>query len=204
MIDEVDKTSSNQVFLNFLGMLRNKFLLRNDGLDTAFQSVILAGVYDIKNLKRKITGEEILSNTGEKKYNSPWNIAAEFLVDMSFNPAEISTMLAEYENDHHTGMDITAISNELYRYTSGYPFLVSKLCKIIDERLNKNWTPDGVGQAVKIILKDKSTLFDDIGKTLENNKKLYDLIFSVMIKGKEVDFFFFYPEIELGSIYGII
>lgn len=35
-----------------------------------FHSVILAGVYDIKNLKLKIRPEE------EHKYNSPWNIAA--------------------------------------------------------------------------------------------------------------------------------
>ena len=55
-IDEVDKSSNNQVFLNFLGLLRNKYLLRSAGKDTTFHSVILAGVYDVKNLKRKITG----------------------------------------------------------------------------------------------------------------------------------------------------
>jgi predicted AAA+ superfamily ATPase len=53
-IDEVDKTSNNQLFLSFLGMLRNKFLLRQQGKDKTFYSVILAGVYDIKNLKLKI------------------------------------------------------------------------------------------------------------------------------------------------------
>ena len=30
MIDEVDKSSNNQLFLSFLGMLRNKYLLKND------------------------------------------------------------------------------------------------------------------------------------------------------------------------------
>ncbi len=43
LIDEVDKSSNNQLFLSFLGMLRNKFLLRNMGKDITFQSVILAG-----------------------------------------------------------------------------------------------------------------------------------------------------------------
>jgi len=33
MIDEVDKSSNNQLFLSFLGMLRNKYLLRNQGKD---------------------------------------------------------------------------------------------------------------------------------------------------------------------------
>ncbi|MCP4157869.1 MAG: AAA family ATPase, partial [bacterium] len=50
-IDEVDKSSNNQLFLSFLGMLRHKYLLRNKGKDDTFQSVILAGVYDVKNLK---------------------------------------------------------------------------------------------------------------------------------------------------------
>ena len=107
-IDEVDKTSDNQIFLNFLGMLRNKYMKRQEGMDDTFKSVILAGVYDIKNLKLKLRPEE------EKKYNSPWNIAADFNVDMSFSPKEIATMLEDYEADHHTGMDIGEISNALH------------------------------------------------------------------------------------------
>lgn len=110
MIDEVDKTSDNQIFLNFLGMLRNKYLKRQEDMDYTFKSVILAGVYDIKNLKLKLRPDE------EKKYNSPWNIAADFEVDMSFSPKEIATMLSEYEADHHTGMDIEEISEEIYTF----------------------------------------------------------------------------------------
>lgn len=163
MIDEVDKTSDNQVFLDFLGMLRDKYMQRNKGFVPFLQSVILAGVYDDKNLERKIT-DEILSGASERIYNSPWNIAADFIVEMSFDPAEISTMLAEYESDWRTGMDAEAISALLYRCTGGYPFLVSKLCKIIDELLTRNWTPGGLEEAVNIILDDKNTLFDDLFK----------------------------------------
>ncbi len=39
-------------------------------------------------------------------YNSPWNIAARFDVDMSFSAPEIATMLEAYEADHRTGMDV--------------------------------------------------------------------------------------------------
>ena len=39
---------------------------------------ILVGVCDIKNLKRKLRPDE------EHKDNSPWNIAADFDIDMSF------------------------------------------------------------------------------------------------------------------------
>ena len=72
---------------------------------------------------------------------------------MSFDPREITTMLCEYEGDHNTGMDIDFISNEIYDYTKGYPFLVSKVCKVIDEDLGEKWDKDGIKEAIKIIEK---------------------------------------------------
>jgi hypothetical protein len=42
MIDEVDQSANNQLFLNFLGTLRQKYLLRIEGEDITFHSVILA------------------------------------------------------------------------------------------------------------------------------------------------------------------
>lgn len=93
MIDEVDKSSNNQLFLSFLGMLRTKYLDRNRGKDATFHSVILAGVHDVKTLKLKFReGKEV-------KYNSPWNIAADFKIDLSFHPEEIATMLNDYSKD---------------------------------------------------------------------------------------------------------
>ncbi|MDM8562897.1 hypothetical protein QUF54_06035, partial [Candidatus Marithioploca araucensis] len=38
LIDEVDKSSNNQLFLDFLSMLRNKYLQQNEGRDHSFQS----------------------------------------------------------------------------------------------------------------------------------------------------------------------
>ena len=176
MIDEVDRTSNNRVFLHFINMLRDKFLARKNGDDYTFQSVILAGVYDIKNIKLKLINEGLYTpaETENKIYNSPWNIAVNFTVDMSFCPAEIATMFNEYEAEHNTGMNITEISEEIYGYTNGYPFLVSRICQCIDEELDKSWTVEGVQEAVKIILHEKNTLFDDLFKNLENNQDLYD------------------------------
>ena len=170
LIDEVDKSSNNQLFVGFIGMLRDLYLKRDDkGMNYTFHSVILAGVYDIKNLKLKLRSD------AEKKYNSPWNIAADFNVDMTFHPEEIAQMLNDYENDVHTGMDIKAISEEIYKYTTGYPYLVSAICKIIDERLEADWTLDNVQKAVKIIAKGENvTLIDDLSKNIENNAELRD------------------------------
>ena len=198
IIDEVDKSSNNQLFLSFLGMLRDKFLASKNGDDITFHSVILLGVYDVKNLKLKLRQDE------EKKFNSPWNIATEFEVEMSFNPKEISTMLADYEKEHKTGMNIEEISEELYKFTSGYPFLVSRLCKIIEEKLNRNWTLKGIEDSVKILLEEKNTLFDDLIKNLENNKTLYDLIYDILIEGKKILFNIYAPIIDLGVVLGIL
>lgn len=125
IIDEVDQTGNQKIFLTFLGMLRKKFLRRKQ--EPTFHSVILAGIYDIKNLKLKIRPE------ADHQYNSPWNIASDFTVDMSFSASDISGMLEEYNQDYHTKIDIPMIAEMLYDYTSGYPFLVSRLCKIMDE-----------------------------------------------------------------------
>jgi len=206
MIDEVDKTSNNRVFLHFLSMLRTKFLASQTGDDYTFHSVILAGVYDIKNIKLKLINEGLYTpSQGENKiYNSPWNIAVNFIVDMSFNPAEIATMLNEYEADHITGMDIKEIAEEIYNYTNGYPFLVSRICQCIDEGLDANWTLQGVHTAVNIILEERNTLFDDLIKNLENDKELYSLIFDLLIIGEKKTYSAGNPTISLGEMFGII
>ena len=199
-IDEVDKSSDNQLFLNFLGMLRNKYLDRSlSGMDSTFHSVVLAGVYDVKNLKLKIRPD------AEKKYNSPWNIAADFNVDMTFHPEEIAQMLNDYEADTHTGMDIKAISEEIYKYTTGYPFLVSYICKLIDERLDRSWSIASVQQAVKIIAKGENvTLIDDLSKNLENNDELRDFIYSIVINGQEFSYTMIDPMVRLANMFSYI
>ncbi|MDO5550663.1 MAG: AAA-like domain-containing protein, partial [Lachnospiraceae bacterium] len=66
IIDEVDKAANNEVFVDFLAQLRAGYLDR-DEIPT-FQSVILAGVYDVRSIRRKIRPDDA------HKENSPWNI----------------------------------------------------------------------------------------------------------------------------------
>lgn len=187
MIDEVDKSSDNQIFLSFLGMLREKYLNRKVGKDVTFQSVILAGVYDVKNLKLKLHPGQ------EPKYNSPWNIAADFKMDLSFSADEIAGMLEQYEDDYHTGMDIPYISSRIYEYTSGYPYLVSRMCKLMDEQVagtaeftdhKKAWTEQGVQAAVKLLEYDTNTLYDDMVKKLDEYPGMRKLLESILFNGK--------------------
>jgi hypothetical protein len=205
LVDEVDKTSNNRVFLHFLGMLREKYLARKNDKDYTFHSVILVGVYDVKNIKLKLVNEGLISRDEGAMYNSPWNIATSFNIDMSFNPTEIATMLAEYEADHQTGMDIALIADEIYALTSGYPFLVSRICKCIDEEIEpQNWTAQGVQDAAKEILAEKSVLFDDLSKNLENNQEIYNFMYDLLIVGERKMFTLSVPVVDWCHMFGYI
>lgn len=197
LIDEVDKCSDNQVFLNFLGLLRNKYLDMQEGLDVSFQSVVLAGVYDVKNLKLKLRADD------EKKYNSPWNIAVDFRLDMRFSVSEIAGMLQEYCTDTGVRMDAGQISRQIHLYTDGYPFLVSWLCKWMDENCNGEWEKQCVDDAEKELLKSDNTLFDDMIKNIENNHELRKAVSGILLDGLHIPFVKSEPAINLGILFGI-
>lgn len=205
MIDEVDSATNNQVFLDFLAQLRAYYIDRD--VTPTFRTVILAGVYDVKNLKRKIWTDE------EHKVNSPWNIAADFNIDMSFSAEDISSMLAEYEEDYHTGMDIERIAGLLYEYSSGYPFLVSRLCQIMDEKISESshfpdrtyvWTKEGVLEAVKILLSEKNTLFETLVNKLTEYPELRKMLYAILFTGDKISFNHDNQMIDLAFMLGFI
>ena len=189
IIDEVDSASNNQVFLDFLAQLRLQFLDRGKDLDaTAFQSVILAGVTDVQHLRSKIREED------QHKVNSPWNIATDFEVDMDFSAADIAGMLADYEEDHDTGMDVPLIARCVADYTHGYPFLVSRVCQIMDEKLVGRgfesladvWTPFGVDEAVRRLLSETNTLFGSLMGKLQNYPELRGKLRAMLMRGEQI------------------
>jgi len=215
MIDEVDSATNNQVFLDFLAQLRG-YYIRRTKIPT-FQSVILAGVYDVKNIRRKIRPED------EHKTNSPWNtregnepgesllssgdcprdqmvlvpfdIAADFDVVMSLSKNGIRGMLCEYENDYHTDMNLDEIAGLLYDYTSGYPYLVSRICKLLDEKIvgsdgfgdrTEVWTKQGILEAVRILLAEKNTLFESLIGKLNDYPELKRMVYDILFGGRKI------------------
>ncbi|MCD7883616.1 MAG: AAA-like domain-containing protein [Lachnospiraceae bacterium] len=238
MIDEVDSASNNQVFLDFLAQLRAYYLKRRK--TTTFQSVILAGVYDVREwgaapcriaqsamarptsaifdygqeIKRKIRPEEdhkanspwsvpiLAENRGRRPAlrrrrtimaGSPWNIAADYTVDMNFGAEEIAVMLMEYEKDYNTGMDVETMAQSIYDYTSGYPYLVSRLCKLMDEKIagetafpdkSRAWSGEGFQAALKMLLEEDSLLFESLMKELYDYPEL-NLVISRMLFQEE-------------------
>ena len=200
LIDEVDKSSNNQLFVSFLGMLRNKYLAQDDF--KTFHSVVLAGVHDVKSLKLKLRPED------EKKNNSPWNIAAEFKVDMNLQPFEIKPMLEEYCADRGVKMDTTYMSERLFYYTSGYPFLVSKLCKMLDEDIlptkeTQEWTDKDLVLAVLQLTKQTNTNFESLISNLENNPLLYQMVNGMLVDSQYQSYSIHDPLISMGMMYGI-
>jgi hypothetical protein len=122
---------------------------------------------------------------------------------MSFNSDEISTMLKEYSEDKNVTISIKEISEIIYFYTSGYPFLVSRLCQIIDEN-QLLWNEENINRSVKELLQENNTLFDDLVKNIENNNEFKDYIFDLIINGTEKTFNIHNPLINLGVIYGYL
>ncbi len=205
MIDEVDSASNYQVFLDFLALLRGYYLDREN--KPIFHSVILAGVYDIKNLKLKLRPDS------EHKYNSPWNIAAKYNLTMSFSAAEISSMLQEYEEDNRTGMNVREIAENIYGYTSGYPYLVSAICKFLDEEMEEDnryqniepWTKEGVAEAVKRILSEISVpLFDSMVKQLDHFSDLRETLERILYQGQQISFSPAEKSINMGMMFGFL
>ncbi len=202
LIDEVDKSSNNQLFLDFLGMLRNKYLQRDEDGSLTFHSVILAGVHDVKSLKTK------LRTDAEAKLNSPWNIATDFEVDLSFFPAEIVSMLDDYAQERSVKIDSPVIAEQIYYYTSGYPFLVSHLCKIFAEEILpqkavQEWCLDDTNRAAQLLLKKYNTNVESLTTNLGNNPDLYNLVFDVVINQVKIEFSRHNEVIAKGVLYGV-
>ena len=198
IIDEVDSATNNQVFLDFLAQLRDRYLRRETRNVPTFQSVILAGVTDVKNLRRKIRPED------EHKFNSPWNIAADFTVEMSFSVSDISGMLAEYEADHHTGMDVNTVAQIIEDYTSGYPFLVSRICQLLDGDTKIEWNRHGIAEIVRRILMETNTLFDSLMGKVHSNEGLREVLWRILFSGETLTFNAYTLAIADAKMFGFV
>lgn len=205
IIDEVDSATNNQVFLDFLAQLRSDYISRME--HPTFQSVILAGVYDVKNLKQKIRPDD------DRKVNSPWNIAADFDVDLSFSADDIAGMLRDYANEHEFAFDVIKAAKCISDYTGGYPFLVSRICQIIDENLlgekvfedaNAAWSEVGIDEAARRLEKEKNTLFESLTAKLINIPELNSMVQRILFNGAEVPFVAIDPAIDKAAMFGFI
>lgn len=195
IIDEVDQAGNYDSFVKFLGILRSKYLAKTQY--PTFQSVILAGVYDIRNLKLKMRTDK------EHQYNSPWNIATPFDVDMSLSEEGIAGMLQDYVKEHGVTINVSQIAELLVAYTGGYPFLVSRLCQIIDEQA-LSWNKIGFLSAVNILLNEQNTLFDDIVKKMQQFPELKHLFKDILFSGIKRSYTAYERYMQLAEMFNFI
>jgi hypothetical protein len=122
---------------------------------------------------------------------------------MSLPTDGIQQMLQEYESDHHTGMDTAQIAQLITDYTSGYPFFVSRVCQLIDKQ-NFSWDKDGLQNAVKILLKEKNTFFDDLTKKLEDFPEMKKMLKEILFNGFEANFNIYYKHVSIAAMFNYI
>ncbi len=106
---------------------------------------------DVKHLNAVIRPEEV------SKTNSPWNIAADFKVRMTFDGTDVAGMLEEYERDHPAGMDVDAVTRE------------------------------GVNCVVRRLLEDDDmSLFNSLTGKIEDHPTLKEQLCSLLMRGGRV------------------
>jgi hypothetical protein len=93
-------------------------------------------------------------------------------------------------------MDIPLICGLLKEYTDGYPFLVSKLCALMDTVASENndgskkmsWSLEGFLEAVRLLLRDHSLLpFQSLVSQVECNSELKDLLKRILLAGMRLN-----------------
>lgn len=110
-------------------------------------------------------------------------------------------------------LDIQAVAKDIYAYTSGYPVLVSLICKQIDEKIigseghedpKEAWSKEGVEKAAALILKRSTLLFESMAKQLDTYPDLYKIVEDIIYCGKKVPFSLEEKSINLGSMFGFL
>ena len=122
-------------------------------------------------------------------------------------------MLEAYEKDHQTGMNIEKMAKAIYDYTSGYPFLVSRICQLMDEDISTEekygsktaaWTDAGFHEAVKLLLAEKNTLFESLSEKLSSYPELNEMLYTLLFTGKAIAYNYYEPSISIATMFGFV
>jgi hypothetical protein len=203
IVDEVDKAASSSSFISLLSTMRSMYLNKYEV--KTFQSVILASVIDIKNLKIKI---DPLSD--EKL--SPWNIASDFNIDMSFSVEDIAQMVEDYAKERSIGLNLAEASKALYDFTSGYPYIVSKMCSIIEgwiadgsREACEAWSLGGIMRAAdKLASSELNSLLDSLMSKVKAYPDLKKMLYKMLFYGEKVKYNNYVSSHELGVRFGLL
>lgn len=101
------------------------------------------------------------------------------------------------------------MSQELYAYISGYPYLVSRLCQLLDNQKtdgteNKAWTRNGLLEAVRNLVKESNSLFDDMAKKVKDYSKLKRLLYDILFCGRSIPYNLGTELVSIGTMFGFL
>jgi len=128
LIDEIDALL-DEVFVSVLRQLRDGYQKRPGHFPT---SVILVGLRDVRDYKAKIRSEFKSWGSG-----SPFNIKSESLFLKNFSKEEVYTLLEQHNAE--TGQVFhDDVKDEIFRLSSGQPWLVNALARQIVSKILKD------------------------------------------------------------------
>ena len=146
----------------------------------------------------------------------PWNqirlavfdVAADFDIDMSFSVEQINGMLLDYASEHDPAIDTNMIAREIHDYTSGYPYLVSRLCQLLDEMytagMHDSWTHAGILEAVRKLVRESNSLFEDMAKKVKDYSDLGTMLRDILFCGKGIPFNLGTELVSIGAMFGFL
>ncbi len=164
--DEAD-CLADSTLISFLRQLRSGYV--NRGTIPFIHSLALVGMRDIRDYKAHIrNGRETLGSA------SPFNIVTKSLTLRNFNREEITSLL--YQHTKLTGqIFIKEVTDSIYYYTQGQPWLVNAIAReIVVEMLNNNNSltikTEYVEQAVNTIILRRDVHIDSLLERLKEER----------------------------------
>lgn len=101
----------------------------------------------------------------------------------------------------------------IYDYTSGYPFLISRICKIVDEEISLSkdfqvktaaWTKEGILLAIRRLLAERNSLFESLTEKLDSYPELERILHTLLFVGKEIPYNTDSEIITLATMFGFV
>ena len=94
------------------------------------------------------------------------------------------------------------MAGRIYGETGGYPFLVSRLCKMMDEELPAAWSNEGFLAAVRTLVLEKNSLFDSLNHKLTEYPELERVISKMLFNGEKIAYNPDLEEIDVAVMFG--
>lgn len=100
-----------------------------------------------------------------------------------------------------------------FDYTSGYPYLVSRICKLLDEKIAESgelsgraaaWTTQGFLEAVRILLSEKIRCLNHWWIKFRGSTGLQKMLCDILFGGQRIVYNPDDPTIDIAMLFGFI